>query len=221
MESRTKSKTRDNALKHGAFSSEPIIKGECPADFDQLHRDCIKDFTPSGRAEEEVVLAIAQYTWRKHRGARFYAQQAAWLQSHPDMEKLRHLEDVCAAMKQFPATEAWSFVENLPKPFRDQICEDFSPPPDDAGPDWTRRLVERIERIADEAAIAFAKKGRYPSVIAERACKLQELGGKHVILDERLDQLIDKSIRRLATLKMLKEVTSSHESRQKAPLLLT
>jgi hypothetical protein len=39
------------------------------------------------------------------------------------------------------------------------------------------------------------------------------------VLDERLDQLIDKAIRRLATLKMLKEVTSSHESHQDTRVL--
>jgi hypothetical protein len=208
-------------MKHGAYAAEPIIKGERPEDFDELHRDFIKEFTPCGRLEEEVVLAIARYTWRKHRGARFYAQEAAWLQSHPDMEKLAHLEDVCAAMKQFTTpTEALSFVQNLPNPFRDQIYKDFDPPPDDAGPDWTRRLVERIELIADEAAIAFAKHGRHPSVMAQRACKLQELEAKHVLVDERLDHLIDKSIKRLAMLKMLKEVTLSRQSHQNAPALL-
>src|SRR4051794_30191847 len=149
MESRTKNKRRYNALKHGVFSSEPIIQDERWADFDQLHRQCIEDFKPSGRAEKEVVLTIAQYMWRKHRGARFFAQQATWIQTHPDMEKLPYVDNVCSVMKQTssPAV-AWDLAEQLPNPFRGEFRKRFNRPPTDAGPAWIEAFVKYIQAWA-------------------------------------------------------------------------
>jgi hypothetical protein len=65
MKPNSKSNHRHNALKHGAFAKELVILDENKDDFDELHNSCIKELNPSGRMEEEVVLAIAKYMWRK------------------------------------------------------------------------------------------------------------------------------------------------------------
>jgi hypothetical protein len=60
MESNSKNNSRHNATKHGAFAKELVILGENKDDFDELHQSCVKELKPSGRMEEEVVLAIAK-----------------------------------------------------------------------------------------------------------------------------------------------------------------
>ena len=41
--------------------------------------------------EEEVVLTIDKYLWRKRRHRALFADEAGWLREHPDGEDLRQL----------------------------------------------------------------------------------------------------------------------------------
>ena len=76
MELNSKNDRRQNAIKHGAFAKALVIFNENKDDFDELHQSCVKELKPSGRMEDEVVLAIAKYMWSKHRIQRFFCRRS-------------------------------------------------------------------------------------------------------------------------------------------------
>jgi len=53
------------ALKHGAYTATSVLPGESQTDFEKLHQDIVAELKPSGALEEDLVLAIARYSWRK------------------------------------------------------------------------------------------------------------------------------------------------------------
>src|ERR1700730_828006 len=73
------------ALKHGAYSEAALLPGEDPAEFEELHRSLIAEFTPNGRIEEETVATIARLMWRRQNLAKFEIGQL----SHFMAESLR------------------------------------------------------------------------------------------------------------------------------------
>ena len=61
------SKTRPSALQHGAWAETALLPGEDPRQFERLHRGLIKEWSPSGPAEQDAVLTLAKCMWRKLR----------------------------------------------------------------------------------------------------------------------------------------------------------
>jgi hypothetical protein len=61
------SRTRPSALQHGAWAETAILPGEDPRQFDRLHRGLVKEWSPSGPAEQDAVLTLAKCMWRKRR----------------------------------------------------------------------------------------------------------------------------------------------------------
>ena len=53
------------AVKHGAYSATAVLPGESRAEFEKLHRDLIAEFGPSGVLEDDIVMTIARFVWRK------------------------------------------------------------------------------------------------------------------------------------------------------------
>lgn len=53
------------AVQHGACSATAVLPGESRAEFEKLHRDLIAEFGPSGALEDDIVLTMAGYVWRK------------------------------------------------------------------------------------------------------------------------------------------------------------
>ena len=56
-EKKSKQGRQRNALKHGAFATEILIFEEDTQDFKVLHSELIEELKPSGRMEEDVVVA--------------------------------------------------------------------------------------------------------------------------------------------------------------------
>jgi hypothetical protein len=53
------------ALKHGGYSTTRLLPGEDRTAFEKLHRDLIREFTPDGVLERDIVATMAQLVWRK------------------------------------------------------------------------------------------------------------------------------------------------------------
>jgi hypothetical protein len=58
-------KKRHPALKHGAYSTTSILPGESAVEFAKLRRGLISEFGPIGALENEIILSLAHYLWRK------------------------------------------------------------------------------------------------------------------------------------------------------------
>jgi hypothetical protein len=207
MKQKSKSAQRHNALRHGAFAKELVILAENQEDFDELHNSCIKELKPSGRMEGEVVLAIAKYMWRKRRIERLFVDEANWLQEHPDSEELRWVAWIRGMIrKESPCQFVWQLIAFLPENYREAIQKEFSCPSTEFDDEWIERVKERIFDLRVLAIDALIEKRMSIDFVGKTAAKIRELSAKQTNLEERLDLMIDKALKRLANLKAFKEV---------------
>jgi hypothetical protein len=72
--------------------------------------------------EEEVVLAIAKYMWRKRRIEHLFVEKANWLRERPDIEDLRQVSRVEQFIqKGARCREVWEFPGFLPNTFAKKL----------------------------------------------------------------------------------------------------
>ena len=65
-----KTRSSQNALKHGLLANDAVLPGEDPADFDR-HLSSFEDtYLPRNRVEKEIVRQIADVSWRMQRLSR-------------------------------------------------------------------------------------------------------------------------------------------------------
>lgn len=65
-----KSASSLNALRHGLTAQSPVIPGEDAAAYDAFVKDFLDSLKPSGALERELVLTIADTSWRLNRASR-------------------------------------------------------------------------------------------------------------------------------------------------------
>jgi hypothetical protein len=158
MEPNSKNNRQHNALKHGAFAKELVILGENKDDFDELHQSCVKELKPSGRMEEEVVLAIAKYMWRKRRIERLFIDEANWLQEHPAAPELRLVSEFNEMFIQngSPCSYVWNLVALLPEDYRAAIRKKFKRPSTEYDDEW----IDQIKKFITYLHVVHAESAR-------------------------------------------------------------
>jgi hypothetical protein len=203
---------RHNAVKHGLFVQELFILDENQKDFYGLHDRCIKELKPSGAMEEEVVLAIAKYMWRKRRVDRLFIQEAKRLGQHPAIEEL----NTVSYIDQFievgqPCSYVSRIVARLPALVRLKI-EKLPRPKNEFDDEWIRQVKNQIRRSKAAIANPLSAEPTDNTLLALAAAAIRELTAKQVELEDRLDMMIDKALKRLANLKAFKEVMIIQEA---------
>jgi hypothetical protein len=63
-----------NAVKHGLFASENVIKGENQADFDLFHDEMLNKLAPVGPVESMLAERFISLSWRLSRAGRMQNQ---------------------------------------------------------------------------------------------------------------------------------------------------
>jgi predicted nucleic acid-binding protein len=56
-----------NALVHGYYAEDVVLKWEQCEEFEELFADLCREFTPEGRMEEEILFDVAHLRWQKRR----------------------------------------------------------------------------------------------------------------------------------------------------------
>jgi hypothetical protein len=69
-----KSRSAENALRHGLASGRLIIPGECKAEYEALEADLLKRHRPADITETLLVQEMAQSYWLKERAIRLQAK---------------------------------------------------------------------------------------------------------------------------------------------------
>ena len=167
------------ALKHGGYSATGLLPGEDPVAFEKLHRDLISELCPDGPLQEDTVFDIARVMWRKQNLETFRVAKAA-------RERASAIRS-----EMIPST-----VPPLDFPLLG-VASDWSPPdPADV-------------EAATEAAEARARKElgeNYKFVeMGDLATATQMLADLEV--EERLNAMIDKLLKRLWMLKASKTLS--------------
>jgi hypothetical protein len=63
-----------NAVKHGLFASENVIKGENQADFDLFREEMLRKLAPVGPVESMLAERVVSLSWRLQRAGRIQNQ---------------------------------------------------------------------------------------------------------------------------------------------------
>jgi hypothetical protein len=71
---RGKAKVAKNAVKHGLFAEEAVIKGEDPVDFEDFREGLIKELAPAGHIECILAERAVSLSWRLQRAERIQNQ---------------------------------------------------------------------------------------------------------------------------------------------------
>lgn len=211
-----------SALSHGAYSTIAFLRGEDPKQFNKLVLDLTEEWAPVGAMEVETVLALAGLIWSRRRIQSSIAAQVLMSRmnpSHPTYDKPMHEAATCQAdlavlaanpqyaakclarysdevradletkypRKNYPSEEAWALAIN--EEFKQKL----------------RRPVELFESELSQLASGF-----YHTALLESANVVQdELYEKEQSLLERIDNRIDRLLKRLYTLKGMKPVLVS------------
>ncbi|HEY6018894.1 MAG TPA: hypothetical protein VIY48_03095, partial [Candidatus Paceibacterota bacterium] len=64
---RSKKIGNQNALSHGVYSKNVVLPWESQDDYEMLYKDFYEEWEPKGRTQVEAVLDLTNYTWMKHR----------------------------------------------------------------------------------------------------------------------------------------------------------
>lgn len=186
-----------NALKHGAFSRTVIFPGESRAEFQALHDALIREWDPQGPLEQDAILTIAKYLFRKTRLGIFRRAEEGRAIFGSVFDKETPLErDV--EMLKISGVES-ERLEVAQKFFRENAD----------------KLKELEQQMADYArAVGQQRRDILEDALADGdlydLAEMKELATvegymRLVELEARLDTMIDKAFKRLVQLKAMKE----------------
>jgi hypothetical protein len=202
----TKSQNQ-NALKHGVFADAVILPGEDPEEFEELHNSLKREWNPDGPTEDDCILSLANHFWRKRRIARYLKRKIAiavtWEKYVTKLEDgtIKMLAKVRDGIRsdalgsiteqELAAKLGSSWAKHcLTKVPRGNYQNDS---------DWLSALVEEINKCIEEIVSNQIDSQSTRDCLSDEAFLERELA-----IEERLDSMIDKTVKRLAQTKALK-----------------
>jgi hypothetical protein len=233
---------RPNALKHGVYASAPIIEGEDPREFEALHAELREEWMPDGALEEDTVASIAMAIWRKRRAQEFL--QVQLMTTIFDVEN-RFFDEAIgfrafATLINEKPEGAFEEASRFLRPNKiDYLKKKFPPSHFKSPSEWAHAVINEI-RTELLPAVTFkvpeAPKGSKEWVeLMDEAGRLQkkmaslhratfssDLFEQELARHERLDAMIDRSIKRLIQIKSTKQILRqiSTEREDNQPLKL-
>ena len=166
-------------LKHGGYSAKTVLPGESRSGFKRLHRGVIAELCPDGAIEHEIVRSIAQLVWRKQNLGTF--RKVELLKQRYQAIRSEYLpRDPIVSLLEYGSNKKTE--EN--KPQREGGLQ--------AAEDQARKELGRnyqLVEIGDTATVESL---------------MRELE-----IEERLDAMIDRQLKRLLLLRGIKSLPAS------------
>jgi hypothetical protein len=167
------------ALKHGGYAATSVLPGENAAEFEKLYRDLIAELGPNGALENDIVATMAHLVWRKNNLATFRIAELARAR--------------CAQIRH----------EKVPE---DKMDYSFA---------ILGTVIEKVDPAVREAAIRAAEDQARKEL--GETYGLVEIGEtatvdhlmKDLEVQDRLDGMIDRCLKRLLFLRGLKSISST------------
>ncbi len=192
-----------NALKHGANATEVMLWSERYEDYEQLRAELYLEFSPSGSTEEYLVRTLLDLRWRRRR-LDCYEQiimQKELNEIREDNETSREIEKLAAVASEFEGADTVEKVEVIFSgldPGYSEVIRSHWPLEARADPvawgskmraDLARRTTVRLEG-PDQFIKIFD-----PDTFDDDLARI-----------ERLDAMIDRTIKRLIQVKTMKQM---------------
>jgi hypothetical protein len=199
-----------NAQKHGVYGKITFILGENPAQFAELYSGLIEEWMPDGATEEDCVLTIAKGVWRKRRVQEFVGVQLLKNSvdpSHPSHDAIFDLRCFIGLMEREPETAFEKYAGR--RPGNDKINylrKKFPRSEFDSTAKWAQAVINEI------TSVLLPEIGPIDHAAAVGAVfsSAENLGGdafkQELALDERLDAMIDRAVKRLIQIKAMKQM---------------
>ena len=110
-----KATVSQNAVKHGLFAAEAVIKGENPADYEAYHDQFLAELAPVGMVESMLAERIVSLAWRLQRVERMQNQAIDHLIEHQITDPKARRKRECYYLNQGIRPEDPRFdLDNLP-----------------------------------------------------------------------------------------------------------
>ena len=196
-----------NAIKHGAFSRVLILPWESVSEFAGLYGDLIDEWKPVGRTEQDAVLSIAKGIWRKRRMQVFLRDELETHSCDPNHVAYNEAEMLCTlshAIETAPDKfETW--LTGLPTQKANDLRRKFPRENFQSDSDWVKAVQHEI---ASNLLPAAMRLGPVENFVGHSASVLftDEAIEHDIGVEERIDAMIDKAIKRLVQTKAMKQM---------------
>jgi hypothetical protein len=212
-------------VKHGAFAKTAILPGEDPREFEELHSALIEEWAPVGPTEEDAVLSIAKGVWRKRRLQKFLHTEIDMCREdrgHPLYDQARGYREL------LDITEDEHFLKvmkDAPHLFEDLLRSTI----EGTIPSYTTTRFEETfprEKFTSAsdwlAALRLFISGQLrehrdpePEVLLDQSAKIYtpDVVNHELAVDERIDAMIDRAVKRLVQTKAMKQMLVSTSPR--------
>ena len=200
-----------NAQKHGVFSATMIVPGENRQEFEELHSAVIQEWAPAGATEEDAVLSIAKAIWRKRRVQKFREIQLmknALNPEHPSYDAKLGLVGFAVAMADNPEV---AFAADAKRCLRaDTITylkNKFPRLRFKSTAEWAEAVINEINLVLlPQYVINVQPAADIAALCLSVASFSDDVFKQELALDERLNAIIDRAVKRLIQTKAMKQM---------------
>jgi hypothetical protein len=202
---------RPNALKHGVFANMTILPWEDLRSFQRLHASLIEEWMPIGPTEHDAVLNIAKGLWRKRRMQHFLFSKMETCRVHRDHAAYdeAYVLRTLSANKggppdpgQFEAAPSYLSAEN-----EAHLRQKFPRRNFQSASEWVRAVQGEIKSVL----LPKAERGNELTetlLFRSVAFFTEEVVKQELAVEDRIDAMIDRAMKRLMQAKAMKEILS-------------
>jgi len=203
------SSKKRNALKHGANAKEVMLWSERYEDYEALRADLYLEFTPSGSTEEYLVRTLLDLRWRRRR---LDCHEQITIQKRLDEirevnENSRHVENLRSFASEFNEADSVEKVETILSRLSPLYSNTIRGRwPLQAGEDtntWGPKIAKGL--LSWKPAPRHEQADEFVEIV-----DLEEFDMALARI-ERLDAMIERTIKRLMQVKTMKQMHSRLE----------
>jgi hypothetical protein len=196
---------KKNALTHGVSAQEVMLWGETYEDYEGLRTRAYEEWFPEGLTEEFELNALIELLWRRRRLERYekISTQKRLARVRSDNEQSRHIENLKALASEFNAADTVEKVNalllQLSPLYRNTVQRDWPLRDGDDPAKWGTRIATGLSSwkvpARHEGADEFLE-----------ALDPEEMFDRSLGRIERLNAMIDRTIKRLMQIKTMKQM---------------
>jgi hypothetical protein len=211
-----------NAQKHAVFSKFFFIGGEDPRQFENLVDELAAEWQPEGPSEHDAVLEIGKGIWRKRRFQLFLmveAKRNAGNPDHPSYDERIGLTCFLARAKLSPE-DAFSAGGNfLRKEQLESLKEGFPKKNFKSETEWLAAIDNGIKSLFSIYDAVHSVPETYYPLMNSAATFSDDLFERAIAIDERLNAMIDRAIKRLVQIKAVKQMLDHAPKKSKGEVI--
>jgi hypothetical protein len=204
---------RPNAHKHGVFSATAILPGEDKREFEKLHAAVIKEWRPVGATEQDAVLSIAKAVWRKRRVQKFLEVQLKRNTvdpAHPSYNVKNAVSALLVNLHHSPDTAYDDYAHQYLHPEKIKYLNEKYPSERFSSTSERAVAIANELRSLLEVPTYFAPAFQQIDQLFHTATNFSDdMFKQELALDERLDAMIDRAVKRLIQTKAMKQMLGS------------